>query len=178
MNENGKINIIIVVLIIVVQILIGVALYFFVFRDKSEPVRLTTLEKTHVPEARPQISAERNSRDTSIIADFEAKDYLKDYTLFSMGDLIVNPSGAESRFFIVSIVLEHRQSDRRLPDELKSKTPLIKDRMIFYFSRLTVEDLQDVDNREVFKEDLIKLINGLLVEGRITSVLFDQYVIQ
>lgn len=179
-DTKGKINIIVIIVIILVQLLIAAGLYFFVLKEKDEPVKLTTLEKTEILPQKQTSVASRNSeiRSSDTIQSLEARDYIKDFTIFDLGDLIVNPLGTESRFFIVTISFEHRQSDRRLPDELKNKVPLFRDRLIGYFSRLTVDDLRNIENRDIFKDDIMQMINSMLTEGRITNVFFEQFVIQ
>ncbi len=177
MNNKGKINILIIVIIVLVQLIIGVAIYFLFLREKSEPIRLKALETTTLTDTTSSISKDKDDNDLKSNS-FDAKDYIKDYTIFSIGDLIINPYGSESRFFIISISFEHRQAEKKLPDELKNKTPLIKDRLIGYFSRLAIEDLQKIDNRDIFKDDIMKTVNSMLTEGRITNVFFEQYVIQ
>jgi flagellar basal body-associated protein FliL len=187
----GKINITIVVAIIVVQALLSVAVYFFVLRD-SDPAsgQLTTLERTEVEPRRPDRQPDRydepdrdrgrgndNRRDDPS-AGFGARCFIKDYAIWSFGDLVVNPAGDDSRFFMVTISFEYRQADKRLPDELKAKRPLFNDALRQYFSRLTVDELRNHQNIDDYKEDIMRMVNSMLIEGRITNVLFEQFVLQ
>lgn len=178
MNNKGKISILIIVIIVLVQLIIGATIYFLFLREKTEPIKLKTIESANITNPKTQINDNSLEHNDSSLTSFDAKDYIKDYTIFAIGDLIVNPFGTESRFFIVSISFEHKQADKKLPDELTNKTPLIKDKLIYYFSRLSVEELQKIDNRDIFKEDIMKTVNSMLTTGRITNVLFEQYVIQ
>ena len=187
MNNFGKINILVIIIIVLVQAMLfgGLFVWFFVFNQdqngtpQMRPV--TTLERTEVAPAEQPRAQQRNERDRDRerggSVGFGARDFTRDFTLFNLDDIIVNPAGVD-RFFITSLSLEHRQADRNLPVELRNKTPLIKDALIGYFSRLTVEELRDIDNRENFREDVMRLINGMLIEGRVTNVVFQQWVIQ
>ena len=191
-NNFGKINILVVIIIVLAQVIIFGAGYFLFVRDATpvEPQRLNTLERTDVepprqrvePRVEPHLNR-HNEGHSSGFADsgsFDAvgKDYIKEYALYNLGDLTINLAGSDTRYLVVSISLEHRQADRRLPDELKNKTPIIRDRLISYFSRLTIDDIRNNDNREIFKDDIIRTLNGLLLEGRITYVVFEQFVFQ
>jgi len=141
---------------------------------------VTTLERTEVIPVEPPRAQQRDERAPTRGGGgggFGARDFARDFTLFNVDDIIVNPAGVD-RFFVTSLSLEHRQADRNLPVELRNKTPLIKDAVIGYFSRLTVEELRDIDNRENYREDVMRIINGMLIEGRVTNVVFQQWVIQ
>jgi flagellar basal body-associated protein FliL len=188
-NESGKVNLIIVAIIVVVQlILLGVVYFLFFHAPQNVQPRMAPIERTDVDVfvPRPTDSRSEPTQERARTgSNWEpgggvAKDYLKDYTIFQLGDIVVNPTLTtdENRFFVVSVSFEYRRADKKLPDELKQKVPLFRDGVMSYFSRLTVEDLRQFDNREVFKEDLMKMMNSLLVEGRITDVFFEQFVLQ
>jgi len=179
-NNQGKVNVLVIIIIVLVQLLITVGVYLFVLRDTEEAPR----PMSPLAEHRTEVPVQQNNNQQQRGGNFDtglgggARDFTRDFTLFSLGDVIVNPAGADSRFFIASVSFEHRQSDRNLPVELRNKTPLLKDRLISYFSRLTVEDLRNIDNREMFREDIMRSVNNVLIEGRITNVIFEQFVIQ
>jgi flagellar basal body-associated protein FliL len=190
MNNLGKINILVIIIIILVQAMLfgGLFVWFFVIGNQGDNASpqmrpVTTLERTEVAPAEQPRAQQRNDRDRDRDRDrggavgFGARDFTRDFTLFNLDDIIVNPAGVD-RFFITSLALEHRQADRNLPVELRNKTPMIKDALIGYFSRRTVEELRDIDNREMYRDDVMRLINGMLIEGRITNVVFQQWVIQ
>jgi|GEM_PF-1962821 len=182
LSESGKINALVVIIIILVQLLLSVCIYVFVLREADEKPKETMSLLPRVETPQPQRSntddTRRNDRSFNTSNFYGARDYTREYTLFSLGDLVVNPASSGSGFFLSTILFEYRQSDKRLPDELKNKAPMFKDRIIQYFSRLTIDDLRDIENRDVFREDIMRIINNLLVEGRITDVFFEQFVLQ
>ena len=190
MRDNiGKINILVVVIIVLVQVIILGGGYFFFIRDTSQeaPQKLQTLERTEVqtaPRPRVEPSPERVNNGSSQgfidtgVYDAGGKDYIKEYSLFNLGDLTIVLSGPETTYLVVGITFEYRQSDKKLPDEMRNKTPIFKDRLIAYFSRLTLDDIKNHENRDIFKEDILRIINSQLLEGRITNVLFEQFVFQ
>ncbi|MCL2062797.1 MAG: flagellar basal body-associated FliL family protein [Candidatus Cloacimonetes bacterium] len=180
-NNIGRINILVIIIIILVQLIIagGIYFYFWMNNDGEEsPQRMQGLQQTDVPTQRREES--RNSdRGSFTEGGFTgAKDYTRDFAIFNVGDIIVNPLGSESRFLVLIVLFEYRLADRRLPAELQNKAPMFRDRITQYFSRITIEDLRDVENRDIFRDDIIRVINNLLVEGRITDVFFEQFVLQ
>jgi len=211
MNNNyGKVSIGVVFAIVFVQLAIFGALYWFVLRETPEenpqmsllpPEGLAPTPTARPPQQQQQAQqpaqqrqtqppplSSRDTRDTREARsfggsdDFVARDYIREFSLFPLGDVIVNPRGAESRFFITTISLEYRQPTRNmnqnLVQEIQAKVSIIRDRLQRYFSGVSLEDLRDVDNREIFKEETMRIINNLLLEGRITDVIFEQWVVQ
>jgi flagellar basal body-associated protein FliL len=189
LNNSGKINILVVIIIILVQCIIAGVAWFLFFREpQPEPQpRLQTLERTEVQQSgrqrvEPTASRLNTDQHQGFVdhQNFEigGKDYLRTYALFTLNDITINLAGPESRFLVVGVTLEYRQADRRLPDELKNKTAIFNDRLINYFSRLTIEVVRNHENRDIFKDDIMSIINGQLLEGRITNVLFEKFVFQ
>ncbi len=170
-NDSGKLNMIIIIVIVVLQIAIAAALYFFVFKKDDANIKPIETDKK---KEKPQLE-ELNSGQSDAKG---AKDYLKEYAIFKVEDVVINPKDAPESFLVVSIAFEYQLKNINLPNELKNKDILIKDKILSYFSQKTKEELQNIDNRELFKSDLKKTINSLLIEGRITNVLFSSYVMQ
>ena len=206
-DNSGKVNLVVIAVIIMVQMVLVVGVYFLLSgTTQEEPIKFTAIDKTEIPDLdtspKPKgknkadeedVSSDRPSNDNSSSSrpksrpkggggfDFDsggAKDYIKEYALFSLGDVIVNPTGSDGRFFVTSISLEYKQIDKKLPDELKNKVPAFQHRVNRYFSSQTMEDLRNPEKLDDFHEDVMRQINGSLVEGRITDVFFTQWVIQ
>jgi flagellar basal body-associated protein FliL len=209
LNNHGKINIVVILLIVVVQILICGGLYVYLVYMKNpaaeqplallpagelppptdvKPTRPTTpptqppaqqpqSNLPNQPSTRPTGTGSGNSFIDDSNRDYGGKDYVKDFALYALGDVTVNPKGSTG-FLMVTISFEYRLTDVNLPAELKNKTAVFKDRLTSYFGNLTIDDLKEIDNRSIFKDDIMRLINGLLIQGRITSVIFDQFLIQ
>ena len=177
-NNSGKINIMVVIIILMANIIIIGLVYFLLFANKQPPQQAPMQRLPQAEAPRRQEESRSSGRSFSDSGFSGAKDYTRDFALFSVGDIIVNTSGTNSSFFITSVLVEYRQADRRLPPELTNKAPMFRDRMTGYFSRLTADELRDMDNRDIFRDDIMRLINNMLIEGRITDVIFEQFVIQ
>lgn len=170
-NQNGKLNIMVIVIIVVLQIVIAAALYFFVFAkndEKIKPIKKEKVEEVKTEEGDGE--KESGSKD--------AKDYLTEYAIYTVSDIVINPKGSPDSYLVVSIALEYQTKSENLGNELKNKDLLIKDKIIGFFSSKSKEELQLVENRDKYKSDLKKTINSLLKEGRVTNVLFSQFVMQ
>jgi len=180
MNNKGKINILVIIIIVVVQLIAVAAVWWFFIRETGEvePTGPKPIAKTEVE---PPPSTDKKTDDTSTTGTDNGKalDFIKDYAIFSLGDVVLNPKGAEKNtFFITTISFQYRLADKNIAVELKNKTPLFRDSILSYFARFTLDDLKNIEMRDTFKEDIQRMVNSSLLEGRITNVLFEQFVIQ
>lgn len=182
-NNSGKINLMIIIIIVVLQILLGAGLYFFVFNKPDgsiKPIKAET--KKDSTESVDEESKDSEEKDEKNKGDkkskSEAKDYINEYTLFSLEDIVVNPKDSPDKFLVITMALEFKLKDENLPTELKNKTLLLKDRINFYFAQKTYDELEQLQNREKYKKELLKMVNNLLTEGKITNVIFAQFVLQ
>ncbi|HPY96338.1 MAG TPA: flagellar basal body-associated FliL family protein [Candidatus Cloacimonadota bacterium] len=168
-NNFGKINMLVIIIIVVVQIIIAGVIYFFIASNGDQKIKPI---KTEVESKELAIEQDNTGSNTN------SKDYLKEYMVTELSDIVVNPRNSPESFLVVSIALEHQVKNVNLATELKNKDLLIKDKILTYFSFIEKEELQDIDNREKFKKDIKKEINSMLNEGKVTSVLISQFVIQ
>ncbi len=174
-DNHGKINMMIIIVIVVLQIIIAGALYFFVFKKDDPKLNPIKVEKKTIDQPEQEVTEEKEDTKST---KTKAKDYINEYAIANLSDIVVNPKDAPESFLVVSIALEYQIKNENLPTELKNKDLLIKDKILTYFSLKTKNELQNIDNRENFKKDVKKEVNSLLIEGKITNVLFPQFVMQ
>jgi len=185
-DSKGKVNILVIIIIIVVQLLAVAAVWWFFIKEPAEeaPAGPTAITKTDVELPPPPPATSTGDNKSSSTSDNttptgKALDFIKDYAIFNLGDVVLNPMGAEKNtFFITTISFEYRLSDKNIAVELKNKTPIFRDLILSYFARVTLDDLKNFEKRDTFKEDIQRMVNGSLLEGKITNVLFEQFVIQ
>jgi flagellar basal body-associated protein FliL len=199
LNNKGKINILVIIIIVLLWALSagGLYIYFTYIKPPATPEKSGLQPVTVAPPSQPPIvnppnpavSPSVGTRDASksgstFGGDSDSysggKDYVKDFALFALGKepLTVNLSGQDQHFLIIAVVFEYRLTDKELPAELSAKTPVFKDRLLQYFSKLTIDDVKEMNNRDIFKGDIMKIINNSLIKGRITDVIFDQFMFQ
>ncbi len=76
---------------------------------------------------------------------------------------------------VVNPWFSYAQGDKSLFEELSQKDVQIKNLIVSYFSSYTLDDLRSKDEQTI-KEDLLHIINGILVIGKIRSVYFNDYI--
>jgi flagellar basal body-associated protein FliL len=178
LNQNqGKVKILVIIIIVLVQIIIAGTLYFLFFANKDNKIKPIAKKDAKLESGSESAKSDDSGADNPNLSK-EAKDYLKVYSLYNVSDIVINPKDTPESFLVVSIALEYQIKDELLATELKNKDILIKDKILTYFSQKTKAELQMIENREKFKSEIKKIINTLLKEGRVTNVLFPQYVIQ
>jgi flagellar FliL protein len=173
-KSSNKSLIIIVAVVVVLQMIFTFAFMTFILKKNNAPVQqvVQNSEENH-----SRKSSKKSKRHKKSSED-DDKDYIKDYTVYSLGDIVVNIPGEETHYLVVTIAFEYQLKDKKLPDELKNKDVLIKDKLNSYFAAKNLADLQDITKREKMKEDILEEVNQMLLEGEITKVLFAQFVIQ
>lgn len=99
--------------------------------------------------------------------------------IYQAGDFTVNigTGTTQTRFIRTGIALE-MSSDRNLRQELESRHPQIRDRIISILRSHTVEQLNRPDGLEMMRIGIINSINELLLHGEIIDVFFMDLVIQ
>jgi len=97
----------------------------------------------------------------------------------AMGQLRVTTKGEDENtpgsLLVVSPWFTYASSDSALFEELQQKERQEKSLITNYFSRFTKAELIDRGEATI-KTDILELINGQLVMGKIRAVYFDQYV--
>jgi flagellar protein FliL len=92
-------------------------------------------------------------------------------------NLVLNPAGSGgTRFLMVTATLEVK--DASAEEAMKTRDVEVRDALIGYFGRKTVDELTDMGGRDGIKKDLLALLRPLFPPGTIKAVYFPQFVIQ
>lgn len=98
-------------------------------------------------------------------------------TFHQLDNMIVNPAQTNgTRYLMVNLGLE--SAEPSVIEEIGTKEVVIRDIVIDVLSRRTVEDLSEIQGRDVLKDSLRLSINGVLANGEIDRLYFTQYVLQ
>ena len=97
--------------------------------------------------------------------------------VFSIDDLVINPSDSKVKSFFVVTMVFMIDNKKGLP-EIEKREFAIKDRIISLVSRKTVPWLMEVDNREILRHEIKLIANRELTECQVIKVYFTKYVIQ
>lgn len=82
------------------------------------------------------------------------------------------------RYFKGELSLGYDKSDKKVAEEITNNTVVIRDTIIFYFKGQKAEFVNDINNKEKIKEDLIEAINKELQKGKITDIRFKNMIVQ
>lgn len=99
--------------------------------------------------------------------------------MFEVGDFTVNISTptAQPRFIRTGIVLE-LNNERGLRQELESRHPQVRDRIISILRTRSIEQLNGSRGLEELRRDIVQSINELLPRGEVVDAFFMDLVIQ
>ncbi|MGQ9824831.1 MAG: flagellar basal body-associated FliL family protein [Desulfotomaculales bacterium] len=95
-----------------------------------------------------------------------------------LGNKVVNLGNGESgRYLRVQVVLEY-PAQKKLSEEVKSKQPLITEKVLNVFRSKKAEEIMPVEKLEKVKEEILKAINEDLQQGKVTQVYFTDFLVQ
>ncbi|MFO7600465.1 MAG: flagellar basal body-associated FliL family protein [Candidatus Desulfacyla sp.] len=96
---------------------------------------------------------------------------------FPLENFIVNladPGG--KRYLSTRIVLE--LNDKGVVLSLEKKVPEMRDRILMILPTKTFKEIQSVEGKNALRSTLITELNGVLQEGQITNIFFQEFVVQ
>ncbi|MFP4087409.1 MAG: flagellar basal body-associated protein FliL [Desulfobacteraceae bacterium] len=112
-----------------------------------------------------------------IEAQEKAQYLFKDRINFPLENFIVNLADSGGRRYLsTTIVLEF--SDKRLVGSLEKKVPEIRDRILMILPTKTFKDIQSAEGKKTLRTTLIRELNDVLQEGKITNIYFQEFVVQ
>lgn len=82
------------------------------------------------------------------------------------------------RYFKGELSIGYDKSKEKLAEELKGKEVVVRDNIIFYFKSQKADYINNVENTETMKKQLIEAINKDLTKGKITDIRFKSMIIQ
>ena len=82
------------------------------------------------------------------------------------------------RYFKGELSLGYDKSNKKIAEEITNNTVVIRDIIIFYFKGQKAEFINDINNKDKIKEDLMEAINKELQKGKITDVRFKNMLVQ
>ena len=77
------------------------------------------------------------------------------------------------RYFKGQIAIGYDKSNKKIAEEIANNTAVIKDVVNFYFKSKKADYLNDVNNEEQIKTELMESINKQLQKGQITDIRFN-----
>lgn len=166
-GEKKKSKLPLIIIAVAVLVVGGGAAFFFMSGGKSDK-HAAAGGKTEAAKEEPKAEAKAEHGEGGKAGDVGE--------IVTMNELVVNPKNTRgNRFFLASIGIVC--PTKLLADEAKKKEPLIRDRLILFFSLQTLEVLSDINRREQIKT-YVKAIVDRELSAPVKEVLFSRYIVQ
>jgi flagellar basal body-associated protein FliL len=94
----------------------------------------------------------------------------------SLEPINLNPRNSSGDIFSIDIVLE--ATDQLVVDELTTRDYEIRDKLSSYLAFKTVDELNNPENWELYKKEMMEIINKSLTAGMITGFYIPSKIIQ
>lgn len=109
----------------------------------------------------------------------EAQEVIIENTYMELKEFTVNLADeGGKRYFKGEISIGYDKSKEKLAEELKGKEVVVRDDIIFFFKSQKADYINNVENTENMKKQLIDAINKDLTKGKITDIRFKSMIIQ
>ena len=109
----------------------------------------------------------------------DAKEVVIENTYKDLAEFTVNLADeGGKRYFKGEISLGYDKTKTKLLEELTGKEVVVRDDIIFYFKSQKAEYINNVENTEAMKKQLIEAINKDLTKGKITDIRFKSMIVQ
>lgn len=100
-------------------------------------------------------------------------------TYVDLEEFTVNLADTDSkRYFKGELSLGYDKSNKKIAEEITSNNAVIRDIIIFYFKGQKAEFVNDINNKDKIKEDLMEAINKELQKGKIIDIRFKNMIVQ
>jgi len=109
----------------------------------------------------------------------ETQDVVVEKTYMDLSECTVNLADeGGKRYFKGEISLGYDKTKTKLGEELTANEVVIKDDIIFYFKSKKADFINNVENKEDMKEQLMQAINKDLTKGKIIDIRFKSMIVQ
>lgn len=88
----------------------------------------------------------------------------------------VNLADTRSRYLRTTITLE--SPDKKVAEELTTSPYRVKDSILHVLRNTSASSLEDPQQIEALKQELLKEINTSLTSGQVTAIYFDEFIMQ
>lgn len=82
------------------------------------------------------------------------------------------------RYFKGELSVGYDKSNKKIAEEITANTVVVRDTVIFYFKGQKADFINNINNEQKIKDDLISAINKQLQKGKITDIRFKNMIVQ
>jgi len=171
-KKSSNMLMIIIIVVLILIIIIGAVVAILLMKG-DEPTDATSAPQ-QVKEK--SVSTSSNSRVTNdAYNDTRKLDQIG--TLYPLDTFTVNlKSDSGRRYLKVTMSLELEGEE--LSNELDSKAPVLRDRIIRILSSKTLEEISSKKGKQKVSQQIMDALNAMLTDGRIKGIYFTEFVIQ
>lgn len=109
----------------------------------------------------------------------ESQAVIVENTYMDLSEFTVNLADeGGKRYFKGEISLGYDKTKTKLAEEMTANQVVLRDIIIFYFKGQKAEYINNVENTEAMKKQLMDAINKELTKGKITDVRFKSMIVQ
>lgn len=109
----------------------------------------------------------------------DAQEVVIENTYMELKEFTVNLADeGGKRYFKGEISIGYDKTKEKLKEELTGKEVVVRDDIIFFFKSQKADYINNVENTEAMKKQLIDAINKDLTKGKITDIRFKSMIIQ
>ena len=109
----------------------------------------------------------------------DAQEVVIENTYMDLAEFTVNLADeGGKRYFKGELAIGYDKSKDKLKEELTGNQVVVRDVIIFYFKSQKAEYINNVENSETMKKQLIEAINKDLTKGKITDIRFKSMIVQ
>ena len=109
----------------------------------------------------------------------DAQEVIVENAYMDLSEFTVNlGDDGGKRYFKGEISLGYDKTKVKLLEELTANQVVIRDDIIFYFKSQKAEYINNADNKEVIKKQILDAINKDLTKGKLTDIRFKSMIIQ
>ena len=109
----------------------------------------------------------------------ETQEVVVENTYMDLSEFTVNLADeGGKRYFKGEISLGYDKTKTKLTEELTTDQVVVRDDIIFYLKSQKADYINNVENKEAIKKQLMEAINKDLKKGKITDIRFKSMIIQ
>lgn len=168
---GGQNKLVLIVLALNVLFMAGVAGVVITAQKKQDAAQsIEKLAEGATQGEAPAGDAAAGTPATTAVVDVDARFY-------NVGEFTANLSGPGASHYVrlqVNLELDKQLSE----EEMKKRTPQIRDKVITLLNSKRPQDLQTADGRTYLKDEMKASINSFLQTGKIVGVYFSTFVFE
>ena len=108
-----------------------------------------------------------------------AQQVIKEQVYVDLEEFTINlADNGGKRYFKGEISLGYDKDNKKIAEEIENNKVVVRDAIIFYFKGQKAEYINDINNKEQIKEELMEAINKELQKGKITDLRFKNMIVQ